>query len=359
MKILDKYLIKRFLTTYIFAVFIIVLIIMVIDFVEKNDNFLEKKAPMNLILGVYYANLAPYWANYISPLMIFISTVFFTAKMASHTEIIAILSSGTSFRRLMLPYFMAASIVAIFSFIMVGWILPKANKARIAFENVYVRDKFYFADRDFHTSIAPNTYAYLSSYNNDSKSGYDFTIEKIEKNKLVEKLYAQRIEWNDSTKKWKMFDYKIRKLGIMKDNLIFGTAPKDTLISLAPDDFESEQDRQETFTIPELQKRINLIKSRGAEGIESYQIEFYQRFATPIAVIILSLMGLIVSARKARGGVGLQIAIGFLLAFVYILFYIMSKGIAESGNMPPILAVWLPNIVFGIIGTIMYFTVPR
>ncbi|MFN3489832.1 MAG: LptF/LptG family permease, partial [Emticicia sp.] len=159
--------------------------------------------------------------------------------------------------------------------------------------------------------------------------------------------------------RWKISDYKIRTLGIMKDKLIYNTASKDTVINLTPSDFESDHNVYETFTIPELQKRIELIKSRGAEGIESFQIELYQRIVTPFAVIILSLMGLIVSARKSRGGVGFQIAIGFVLAFVYILFFIMSKGIAESGNMPPILAVWLPNIVFSCIGTFMYFTVPR
>lgn len=359
MKILDKYLIKRFLITYVFAVLVIVLIIMVIDFVEKNDDFIQKSAPMREILLSYYANLAPYWANYISPLMIFISTVFFTAKMASHTEIVAILSSGTSFLRLMRPYIFGASIVAVLSFIMVGWVLPKANKVRLDFEHKYVMDKFYFNNRDFHTAIAPNTYAYMSSYNNDSKTGYDFSIEKIQGNKLIEKLVARRIEWVDSLKKWRMYDYKIRTIGIMKDKMVYGNVPKDTTISLNPSDFENTHQIHETFTIPQLNERINLIKSRGAEGIESFQIEFYQRFATPFAVIILSIMGLIVSARKARGGVGFQIAIGFVLAFVYILFYIMSKGIAESGNMPPMLAVWLPNIVFSTIAFIMYFTVPR
>lgn len=359
MNILDKYLIKRFLTTYVFAVLVIVLIIMVIDFVEKNDDFIQKQAPMRAILLQYYANLAPYWANYISPLMIFISTVFFTAQMAAHTEIVAILSSGVSFRRLMFPYFIGASIIAIFSFVMVGWILPRANTERLAFENVYVNDKFYFSARDFHIAVAPNTYAYMSSYNNEAKTGYDFTMEKIVDNKLIEKLSAKRITWDDSTKKWKLHDYKIRTLGIMKDKMVYGTSPKDTVINLFPKDFESERQIQESFTIPELQEKITLINTRGAEGIETFQIELYQRFATPFAVIILSLMGLIVSARKARGGVGFQIAIGFVLAFVYILFYIMSKGIAESGNMPPVLAVWLPNIVFGAIGTVMYFTVPR
>jgi lipopolysaccharide export system permease protein len=359
MKILDKYLIKRFLITYIFTLLVIVLIIMVIDFVEKNDDFIQKKAPLKLVLGAYYANLAPYWANYISPLMIFISTVFFTAKMASHTEIIAILSSGTSFLRLMRPYFIGASIVAVLSFVMVGWILPRANKTRIAFENRYIKDKFYFNDRNFHTAIAPNTYAYMSSYNNEAKTGYDFTIEKIKDNKLIEKLSARRIEWVDSLKKWRMYDYKVRLLGIMKDKMTFSSTPKDTVISLTPEDFESNYQLHETYTIPQLNDKINLIKSRGAEGIESFQIELYQRFATPFAVIILSMMGLIVSARKARGGVGFQIAVGFVLAFVYILFYIMSKGIAESGSMPPVLAVWLPNIVFSMIAFVMYFTVPR
>ena len=275
MNILDKYLIKRFLKTYFFAVLVIVLIIMVIDFVEKNDDFIQKNAPMRAILLSYYANLAPYWANYISPLMIFISTVFFTAQMAAHTEIVAILSSGTSFPRLMLPYFIAASMVAVLSFVMVGWILPKANKVRLSFEATYINDKFYFSDRDFHTAVATNTYAYMSSYNNETKTGYDFTLEKIIDNKLIEKLSAKRIEWNDSTKRWKVSDYKIRTLGIMKDKLIYNTASKDTVINLTPSDFESDHNVYETFTIPELQKRIELIKSRGAEGIESFQIELY------------------------------------------------------------------------------------
>jgi lipopolysaccharide export system permease protein len=360
LKTLDKYLIRKFLTTYVFAVFIIVLVIVVIDFVEKNDNFIETKAPMRAILLDYYLNLAPYWANYISPLMIFISTVFFTAKLASHTEIIAILSTGTSFRRLMLPYIAGASVVAAFSFVMVGWVLPKANKTRIAFENQYIEDKYYFADRDIHMAVQKNVYAYLSSYDNSSKTAFDFTLEKIENRQLVEKLTARRAVYLDSLKKWQIYDYRIRKIGIMKDQLVMsGSAPLDTAINMLPSDFENSNNLHETMTIPQLRNRIALINSRGAEGVAIFEIEYFQRFATPFAVVILSIMGLIVSARKSRGGVGLQIAIGFVLAFIYILFYIMSKGIAESGNMPPLLAVWLPNIVFSLIATLMYFTVPR
>lgn len=359
MKILDKYLLKKFLTTYVFAVFVIVLIILVIDYVEKNDDFIQKNAPTKEILLTYYANLAPYWANYISPLMIFISTVFFTAKLASHTEIIAILTNGVSFRRLMVPYIIGASLIGLFSFLMVGWALPKANAKRIGFENKYINEQFFFSDRDFHMAVAPDTYIYFSTYNNQSNTAFDFTIEKFEDNQLMEKLSARRAMWIDSLEKWRLYDYKIRDIGIMKDNLTISRTHIDTTLSMYPSDFESGHSVQETFTIGELNDQIALLKSRGSEGIEPFLIERYQRFATPFAVIILSVMGLIVSAQKRRGGVGLQIAIGFLLAFTYILFYIMSKGIAESGNMSPLLAVWLPNIVFGFIAFIMYFTVPK
>lgn len=357
---IDRYLIKRFLTTYVFAVFIIVLVILVIDFVEKNDNFLETKPSNRAIFFDYYMNLAPYWANYISPLMIFISTVFFTAKMASHTEIIAILGSGTSFRRLMYPYFFGSGIVAIYSFIMVGWVLPKANIPRIDFQNKYIEGDFYFSGRDIHMAVQKNVYAYLSSYDIGSNTAYDFTLEKVENNRLVEKLSARRATYDDSLKKWKLYDYQIRKLGIMKDQMTYVSAvPLDTSINMFPSDFTNAKNRQETMTIPELQGYIDLINSRGAEGVEIYKIEYYQRFATPFAVVILAIMGLIVSARKARGGVGLQIAIGFVLAFLYIIFYILSKGIAEAGSMNAILAVWLPNIVFTVVSVVMYFTVPR
>lgn len=359
MKTLDKYLLKKFLTTYVFAVLVIVLVILVIDFVEKNDDFIEKNATTRGILLVYYANLAPYWANYISPLMIFISTVFFTAKLASHTELIAILASGTSFRRIMLPYVMGASIVAIFSFIMVGWILPRANAKRIAFENEFIHERFYFADRNFHMTVAPDTYIYFSSYNNQTNTAFDFTIEKFDGNQLKEKLFARRVTWVDSLSTWRMYDYSIRKIGIMKDEIINNRSYADSTISMTPADFGPNKNIQETFTLPELQAQIDLLNSRGGEGTALFYVELYQRFATPFAVIILSIMGLIISARKRRGGVGVQIAVGFTLAFIYILFFVMSKNLASAGTMPPILAVWLPNIVFGAIATFMYYTVPR
>jgi lipopolysaccharide export system permease protein len=336
----------------------IVLVILVIDFVEKNDDFIQNKAPFRSIIISYYLNLAPYWANYVSPLMIFISTVFFTARLASHTEIIAILSSGVSYLRLMRPYFMGAMLVGFFTFGLIGWVIPRANKVRIEFENKFIKENYSFSQRDIHMGVAPNVYIYMSSYNNESNIAYDVTLEKIVKNRLLEKLHAERVEWNDTLKKWSIKNYTIRKLGVVKDEIKSGTT-LDSLLNMTPSDFSNDNSMYETFTLPELKKRIALLESRGSEGIESYQIEWYQRFANPFAVVILSIIGLIISSRKARGGIGVQIALGFLLAFTYMMFFILSKGIAESGSMTPLLAVWLPNIIFTGIGIILYYFVPK
>lgn len=358
MKILDSYISKRFLITYVYVVMIIVAIVVVVDYTEKADDFIEKKAPTSEIIFNYYLNFIPYWANYISPLMIFIATVFMTASMAAKTEIIAILSSGVSFMRFLRPYVMGAAVVAVITFFMVGWVIPKANKTRLAFENKYVKSQYYFSGRDIHLKIAPDTYAYLESYSNVSKTGFRFTLEKIKGTKLIEKLSAEQIVWDEKKKKWKIEDYKIRKLNANLHSLVRGTSIDSTL-NMFPKDFESDYNLYETFTLDELDAYINQSISRGADGVETYLIEKYQRYSSPFAVFILTIIGVILSARKARGGVGIQIALGFVLAFVYIMFFILSKGIAEKGGIPPLLAVWLPNIVFAFIGLVLYKTVPR
>jgi lipopolysaccharide export system permease protein len=358
LKILDSYIIKRFLTTYIYVVLIIVAIVVVVDYTEKADDFIEKKVKTSEIILDYYLNFIPYWANYISPLMIFIATVFMTANMAAKTEIIAILSSGVSFMRFMRPYILGATVVAIITFFMVGWFIPKANKTRLAFENKYIKNQFYFNGRDIHLKIAPEVYAYLESYNNSSKTGFRFTLEKIRGTKLLEKLSAEQIVWDSTKRKWKIEDYKIRKINPDLHSLVRGTS-LDTTLNMYPKDFDSDYNLYETFTLSELDTYISQIKSRGSDGVETYLIEKYQRYSSPFAVFILTIIGVILSARKARGGVGIQIALGFVLAFVYIMFFILSKGIAEKGGIPPMLAVWLPNLVFSAIGILLYKTVPR
>jgi lipopolysaccharide export system permease protein len=357
-KILDRYLIKNFLITYVFVAFVIVLIICMIDYTEKVDDFLNKKAPLNEILIDYYLNLIPYWINYISPLMVFIATVFFTSRIAARTEVIAMLSSGISFGRMLLPYMMGATILGAVTFVQVGWVLPKANKIRNNFEKTYVKQEFYFSGHNVHITIAPDVYAYLESYNTTSKTGNKFTMETIKGTKLLQKFYADKIVWQPQKGKWTLQNYQIRTLDSLGETLSRGSEI-DTTINLSPKDFESDYNLFETFTLPELNAYIDLLRSRGADGLEVYLIEKYIRFTQPFAILILTAIGVIVSARKSRRGVGWQIALGFMLAFIYILFFLLSKGVAEAGTINTLFAVWLPNIVFSVIGVVLYKTLPR
>ncbi|WP_234736577.1 LptF/LptG family permease [Tellurirhabdus bombi] len=358
MKLLDKYILKQFLLTYLFVVLMIVLVVVMIDYTEKVDDFYKHNAPTDKILFDYYLNFIPYWANTISPLMVFIAAVFMTSRMAAKSEVIAILSSGVSFIRFLVPYFIGALMLGVATYFLVGWIIPRANKTRIAFELKYIKDQFTYSGRNVHLKVAPDVYAYLESYNNQVNTGYKFTLEKVKDNQLQQKLSSDRIEWNMQKKKWTIYDYSIRTINGLQETITRG--PKvDTLLNMYPSDFDNHYNLYETFTFPELNSYIELLQSRGADGVETYLLEKYARQTRPFAIIILTAIGVIMSARKSRRGVGWQVALGFILAFVYLLFFMMAKGIAESGNMNPLVAVWLPNAIFAAIGLILYHTIPR
>jgi lipopolysaccharide export system permease protein len=356
-KIIDRYILKKFLSAFFFTVILLVAIICVIDFTEKNDDFINSHAPFNLIVK-YYLNFAPYIANMLSPITVFIATVFVTAKMASHTEIIAILNGGISFRRMLLPYLMGSTMIAVFIFILIGWLLPKANKERVAFENVYVKDQYFYEGRNVHLKIAPETYVYMESYNNQINTGYQFTLETIDGKDLISKLKAMRITWMPGKNKWELENYMIRSFKNGKESIQFGVRT-DTTINLYPKDFESTYLLHETFTLPELKAYIQELRDKGVESVAVYEIEMYERYTYPFAIIILTVIGVVVSARKTREGAGFQIAFGFLLAFIYIIFVIMSRSIANAGTLSPLMAAWLPNLIFASIGFIMYKTLPR
>ena len=211
MKIIDKYILKKFLGAFIFTVLIIVSIIVVIDITEKTDKFAEAGLETSQILG-YYLDFIPWIANFITPLTVFIATVFVTAKMAGHTEIIAILSSGVSFRRMLVPYLIGSIMIAVTSFFLTGWVIPNSNKSRVAFEVEYLKNKFYFDKTNYHIQVAPNTYLYIRSYNNQTEMGYDFTMEKIDGTKLLEKLSASRIKWDEEKSKWVLSNWRIHSI---------------------------------------------------------------------------------------------------------------------------------------------------
>lgn len=358
MKILDKYITKKLLITFFFVVLTLIAIICAIDYVEKNEDFMKHKLSFGFIVSHYFIYYIPYMANMISPLTVFIASVFVTARLAADTEIIAMLNSGMSFKRLMFPYLLSSSIIAAGIFVMCAWVIPLSNKKRIDFENTYIKNQFHYDARNVHIKIAPTSYIYLESYNNEAHVGFQFSLENIEGNKLLAKIKSETIVWNDTIKKWNLRNYVYRKFDGDKETVIKG-ASLDTIIDLSPKDFESQYMIHETMTLTELNKHIDKLTLRGAENVEVFLIEKYERYTYPFAIIILTLIGVIMSARKARGGAALQISLGFVLAFVYILLVIMSRSVASAGSLPPLLGAWMPNILFSIVGAILYKTVPR
>jgi lipopolysaccharide export system permease protein len=357
MKILDRYILKNFLVSYAFVIFIIEIVVVLIHFTDHNEKLYQKRMTASQILG-YYVDYVPYIANMISPITVFITVVFMTSRLAQHSEIIAILSSGVSFQRLMRPYMMGALIVAGITFYLGGWVIPNGNKDRVAFELEYIKGTYRFTERNIHIKIAPTTLLYLQSYNVGTNVGYKPTLETIEDGVLINKLEATRLEWQKETEKWRLRNWKKREIKGMEEIATSG-ASMDTTLRIHPKDFESDYSRFETLTMNELYSYLEELKMRGADNIESYEIEKYMRYTSPFAALILTFIGLGVSARKARGGAGFQIALGFLLAFIYIIFFIFSRTSAEAGGVEPVIAIWIPNVIFTIIGLLIYQTVPR
>lgn len=357
MKILDRYILRRFLSSYVFVVLILVAVIMVIDITEKSDDFYEHQLAFRQIAD-YYLDFIPWIANLITPITVFIATVFITSKMAGHTEIIAMLSSGLSFKRLLVPYIVGAVLIAAVSFYLTGWVIPDSDKTRVAFLAEYTHKPYNFSESNIHLKIAPESYMYMKNYNNHSRVGHQFTLETVRGNQLLQKLSARRVSWNEETKDWKVHDWTLREFNGRKEVVTNGKE-LDTLLSITPQDFESNKYVEQTLTIDELNSTIDLLKSRGADNVETFVVEKYMRYMSPFAIIILTFIGVIVSARKTRGGVGFQIALGFLIAFIYIILFMLSREFALKGEVPAWLGVWVPNILFTFVGFILYKTLPR
>jgi len=366
MKLLDRYILKQFLSTFIFVVLILLAVITVIDYTEKTDKYANANLALSDIAG-YYADFLPWIAGLVTPITVFIATVYVTARLAGRTEVIAILSSGVSFRRLLLPYFIGATVIAAVSFYLNGWNIPNSNKTRLAFEMQYLKKNVGGSQRNIHLQVGENVFLYIQNYNNLSDRGYHFTMERFENMKLVEKLYASRIEWDTAKHTWTLHDWRIKQIDTLfqsagkpaRENLTRSGLKLDTALVIHPKEFENDYRKFDGLTIHELQEYINTLRSRGVAGIEVYEVELYTRFASPFSIFILTFMGVIVSSRKSRGGTGLQIAIGFALSFIFILFFMMFRTFAEAGSLPPALSVWIPTTLFGIISVFMYKYVPR
>lgn len=359
LKILDIYIIRKFLSTFLLSIALILAIVVIFDLTEKIDDFIESEAKLNVILFDYYLNFIPYFGVLFASLFAFIAVIYFTSRMAYNTEIIAILNSGMSFRRFLMPYFISALLIASTAFYLSDQVIPGANKVKLDFEEQYVRKRpINFSTKDFHRQIEPGIYVYLHSYSNVSKVGYQFTIEKFEEGELVSKMVADQIRWDTTVNKWRARRYYIRTIDGLHETIEEGKQI-DTTLAMHPDDFKMRLTIVETMSLKELDEFIAKQRMQGETNVTSHLIERHNRIAFPFSTFVLTLIGVAVSSRKMRGGIGLQIALGVVFSFTYILFTQFSKQFAIGGLLPAVAAVWLPNVFFLIIALFLMRLAPR
>ena len=356
---LDWYIIKKFLGTYFFAIALIISIAVVFDVNENIDKFINNKAPIKAIVFDYYMNFIPYFSNLFSPLFVFIAVIFFTSKLAENSEIIAMFSTGMSFKRLMRPYMISAAFIALLTYGLGAYIIPKGNVTRLDFEDRYKKKKKQEYVRNVQLEVDSGVIAYIERYENYNKTAYRFSLDKFKGKQLVSHLTARSATYDTtSVHKWTLKNYMIRHMDGMKETITKGDR-LDSIIKMEPQDFLIMKGQQQTMTSPELKEYITKQKQRGFANIKEFEIEYYQRIAMSFAAFILTTIGVSLSSRKVKGGMGLYLGIGLALSFSYILFQTVSATFAINGNTPPLLAVWFPNILYTFIAIYLYRKAPK
>ena len=361
LKRIDRYLISKFIGTYIYSIVLIISISIVFDINENLAKFTTNHAPMKAIVLDYYANFVPYFSNLFSPLFVFIAVIFFTSKLAGNSEIIAMLASGMSFKRLMRPYMFSAALIALLNFYLGSMVIPKGTIIRQNFEARYKNDKKITSAANVQLQVGKGIIAYIQQYDDISKTGYGFSLDKFENKKLVSHMTASVIRYDsisDSRFHWKAQNYKIRTLKGLREEITSGTSI-DTLIMMEPMDLVFSKGQQETFTTPELLQYISKQQERGSQNVVQYEVEFHKRIATSFASFILTIIGASLSSRKRKGGMGVYLGIGLGLSFAYILLQTISATFAINAGLPAMLAAWIPNILYVFIAYFCYRQAPN
>ncbi len=346
MNTLDKYIIKKYLSTFFFACLAFSIISVAIDFPDKVDDFLEESAPLKSIIFDYYINFIPNINGLLWPLFALISVIFFTSRMAANSEIISIFNAGVSYWRLTRPYLMCGVFLAVIHFIGINYIIPNGNKKRVLFENTYVWKYNYDTDnRNIHRFVAPDEKIYMESYVPRDSSCRKFSLEKFKDGKLIYKLKAERADYEKEKKVWEIKNYVIRRIKGMKETLESGKN-MELALNIYPKDLERRDNLKETMTTPELYEFVKGERERGAGNYEKFEAEIYNRTAVSFTLIILTLIGMTVASRKMRGGTGIHLVIGVSIGALYILFSRFTSVFTETGFIPPMIGVWIPNIIF-------------
>lgn len=358
-KKIDSYIFRKFIGTFFIALILIIGIVIIFDISEKIDDFVKNEAPLNAIIFDYYLNFIPYFINMFSPLFVFITVIFFTSRMAANSEIIAILSGGVSYHRMMVPYLAAATLIAGLSLGLNLYVIPDANAQRVEFEQQYFKKKSTAKTKNVHYQIAPGQFVFVESFSSWNKTAYKFTLESIEDNRLVSKLSAESAVWDSTYGGWHLRKYILRDYSTgLSDNVRYGDK-LDTVIALNVKDFYFNEHTVETLSIDKLDNLIDTQKMRGDANVMFAEIEKHTRYALPFSAFILTIMGVSLSSRKRRGGIGLNLGVGIGLAFSYILFLRFSQMFVYTGALAPSVALWIPNLVFAIITAVLYRIAPK
>lgn len=360
-KKLDWYIIKKFIGTYFYSIALIISISIVFDINENLAKFTQYHAPLKSIVFDYYMNFVPYFANLFSPLFVFIAVIFFTSKLAGNSEIISMLAAGISFKRLMRPYMISAAIISIMTFYLGSYIIPKGTIVRQNFETMYKNKRKNTSAENVQLQVGKGVIAYIQHYDNNLKKGYGFCLDKFENKKLVSHMTASEIQYDtisDAKYHWKATGWRIRQLKGLKEHITSGMS-KDTVIMMEPTDLVFSKGQQETFTSPQLREYISKQIDRGSSNVVQYEVEYHKRIAMSFASFILTTIGLSLSSRKRKGGMGLYLGIGLALSFGYILLQTVSATFAINANTPPMLAAWIPNIIFTFVAYYCYRKAPN
>ena len=356
---LDRYILLKYLKTFLLAMALIIVIVITFDVSEKLDDFLSGNAPLGEIIYKYYLNFIPGFVNLYSPLFIFISVIFFTSKMAGNTEIIAILGSGISYRRMLRPYLYGSVIVAIVVLLFGNFLIPVNNRYLTEFENQYIYRlrPSYFSNIHFQAKKGVQVYA--ESYNAQTMTVSQFHRDVYDEDyRLVDRISCSSIQFDTLTNKWECIDFVHRTVDGPREHLT-RSARSQRRLGISPDDFNRAADNIPDMNSTQLYHYIVREKMRGSSTVVTAKIELYQRLLNPLAIIVMTFIGVGVSSRKTRGGIGVHLAIGIALAFAFIVFMKVSTVYAIFGTLNPFIAVLLPQAVFGVIAVFFIRTAPK
>jgi len=358
LKKIDIYIIRKFLGTYFYSILLLAVIIIIFDISEKIDDFIDRKAPVSAIIFQYYFSFIPYFVNMFSSLFTFIAVIYFTSRMAANTEIIAILSNGISFWRMLRPYLISAIILTILSFVLMNYVIPYTNRSLRSFEKVYIKNPFRVNEMNIHMQIRPDTLIYVENYNNTVNIGYRFTMEVLSDEGMKMKMTADMIKWDSIKNQWKASSYSIRKIEENREILRTGRE-LDTVMAFRPEDFIADIEDAKVMTFNQLNRYIEKEKLRGNTAVGKFDLEKYKRITFPFANLVLAFIGVALSSRKVRGGIGMHLGMGIAIAFTFILMLQVTSVFAVFGNLPPSIALWIPNLIFAIVAVMLLRAAPK